>query len=73
MWDQWRAFAVPNLGLIEIGMTFFVVIGFCAYQIWSTDRELKRDRAERAAREAEQVGLDARPGHAKGEHELDQR
>ena len=27
LWDQWRAFVVPNMGIIEIGMTFFLVIG----------------------------------------------
>ncbi|MFZ9394603.1 MAG: hypothetical protein ACO25F_00910 [Erythrobacter sp.] len=73
MWEQWRAFVVPNMGLIEIGMTFFVVIGFCTYQIWSTDRELKRDRAERAAREAAERESGSRSGHAEREHELDQR
>ena len=52
MWEQWRAWVVPNLGLIEIGMTFFLVIGFCVYQYWKMDRELKKDRAEREAREA---------------------
>lgn len=51
LWEQWRALVVPNMGLIEIGMTFFLVIGFCVYQIWSTDRELKKDRAEREAAE----------------------
>ena len=53
-WDQWRAFVVPNMGLIEIGMTFFLVIGFCIYQIWSADRELKRDRQERLRKEKKQ-------------------
>jgi|GEM_PF-627710 len=28
LWEQWRALVVPNMGLIEIGMTFFLVIGF---------------------------------------------
>lgn len=51
LWDQWRAFVVPNMGIIEIGMTFFLVIGFCIYQIWSADRELKRDRQERLRKE----------------------
>ena len=51
LWEQWRALVVPNMGLIEIGKTFFLVIGFCVYQIWSTDRELKKDRAEREAAE----------------------
>ena len=56
LWDQWRAFVVPNMGIIEIGMTFFLVIGFCIYQIWSTDRELKRDRQERLRKEKKKEG-----------------
>ena len=71
LWEQWRALVVPNMGLIEIGMTFFLVIGFCVYQIWSTDRELKKDRAEREAREAKDKTSVSRSGHAVGEHELD--
>lgn len=41
-----------HLPLIEMGLTFAIVMGFCAWQYWSTDRSLKRDRAEREAREA---------------------
>lgn len=72
MWEQWRALVVPNMGLIEIGMTFFLVIGFCAYQYWSMDRELKKDRAEREAREAAERESASRSGHAVREHELDE-
>jgi hypothetical protein len=72
MWEQWRALVVPNMGLIEIGMTFVLVIGFCVHQYFKMDRELKRDRAEREAREAAEKESAGRSGHAVGEHELDE-
>lgn len=52
------------LPLIEMGLTFVIVIGFCAWQYWSTERSLKRDRAERERVEREQLPAD--PRHPKG-------
>lgn len=49
-------------GIIEGGITFVVVIGFCAYQYWATNRSIARDSASTR---------DAR--HAEGEHKLDDR
>ncbi len=49
-------------GIIEGGITFAVVIGFCAYQYWATNRSIARDKA--SARDA---------GHAEREHQLDDR
>jgi hypothetical protein len=48
------------LGLIEVLGTGALVLGFCAYQYWSVQRDLKRGSA-------------ADPGHAEREHELDER
>ncbi len=47
-------------GIIEGGITFVVVIGFCAYQYWATNRSIAADKA--SARDA---------GHSEGEHQLD--
>lgn len=47
-------------GIIEGVITFSVVIGFCAYQYWATNRSIARDKA--SARQAR---------HAEGQHELD--
>ncbi len=41
-----------NFGWIEIVLFYGLAIGFGAWQFWKTDRELKKTRAERAAREA---------------------
>jgi hypothetical protein len=49
-------------GIIEGAITFVVVIGFCAYQYWATNRSIAADKA--SARDA---------GHAEGEHQLDDR
>lgn len=47
-------------GMIEGAITFIVVIGFCAYQYWATNRSIAQDKV--SARDA---------GHAEGEHQLD--
>jgi hypothetical protein len=47
------------LGLIEALGSGAIVLGFCAYQLWSTNRSIKKDRESADA---------AR--HAEGEHEL---
>lgn len=46
-------------GIIEGAITFIVVIGFCAYQYWATNRSIAADKAS---------SRDAR--HAEGEHQL---
>lgn len=54
-------------GIIEGGITFVVVIGFCAYQYWATNRSIARDKAS-----ARDDAL-ANSGHAERQHELDNR
>lgn len=49
-----------HLPLIEMALTFVVVIGFCVWQYWSTERSLKRDRVERERLEREQSPADSR-------------
>ncbi len=41
-----------NMGWIEIVLFYGVAIGFGLWQFWKTDRELKRTRAENAAKKA---------------------
>ena len=55
-------------GIIEGGITFAVVIGFCAYQYWATNRSIARDKAS-----ARDDALAKPPGHAKGQHQLHNR
>lgn len=43
-----------NLGGIETVLFFSVAIGFGVWQFWSTSRQLKRTRAENAAKAAKQ-------------------
>jgi hypothetical protein len=47
-------------GLIEAAITAVVILGFCAYQYWATNRSIEADKRASAG--------DA--GHAEGEHEL---
>lgn len=54
-------------GLIEIIFTATVALGFGFYQLWSVNREIRRDK-ERAEKDASGAA-----GHAIGEHELDDR
>ena len=53
-----------NFGWIEILFVALIAFSFGFYQLWSVNREIKRDR------EAKSGGT---PGHAVGEHELDDR
>lgn len=50
-------------GIIEAAITAVVILGFCAYQYWATNRSIEADK--RAA-----ADLPGDPGHAEGEHEL---
>ncbi|MFN4114287.1 MAG: hypothetical protein ACK4GD_10140 [Sphingomonadaceae bacterium] len=61
-----------HFGWVEILFTALVAFGFGFYQLWSVNREIRRDKEAREARErAEQSGAGA--GHPVGEHELDNR
>ena len=59
-----------NLGIIEMALSGALMLGFCAWQYIAMTRSIARDRAVRdsAARDAS-----TRPGHAEGEHRLDDR
>ncbi len=57
-----------NFGWIEILFTALVAFGFGSWQYWSVSREIERDK--QAKRDADSAGG---PGHAVGEHELDDR
>jgi hypothetical protein len=51
-------------GFIEIIFFYGIAIGFGVYQIWKTDKELKKTRAEREAREAKEAEEAAAEGKA---------
>ncbi len=55
-------------GIIEGAVTFVVVIGFCAYQYWATNRAIAEDKAS-----ARDSALAKNSGHAEGQHQLDNR
>lgn len=55
-----------NFGWIEIVLVAVVAFGFGGYQLWSVNREIRRDREKR------ERGSDG-SRHAVGEHELDDR
>jgi hypothetical protein len=55
-----------HFGWIEIVLVAVVAFGFGFYQLWSVNREIRRDKE---ARERDS----ASPGHPVGEHELDDR
>lgn len=42
-------------GFIEIIFFYGIAIGFGVYQVWKTDKELKKTRAERLEREAREA------------------
>lgn len=54
--------------MIEIVFFYAIALGFGIYQIWSVNRMIKTDKAE-----AEEQASASGPGHAEGEHELDDR
>jgi hypothetical protein len=58
---------VNNLGLIEAGLTFFIVVGFCVWQYVSVSRSQVRDRIREEAKKS------AAAGHAEGQHPLHNR
>ncbi|NYH96404.1 hypothetical protein [Novosphingobium marinum] len=56
-----------HFGWVEIVFTGTVALGFGFYQLWSINREIRRDK------EKKDRGSAGRAGHAVGEHELDDR
>jgi hypothetical protein len=58
---------VNNLGLIEAGLTFLIVVGFCVWQYVSVSRSQVRDRIREEAEKS------AAAGHAEGQHPLHDR
>ncbi len=53
-----------NFGWIEIALFYGIAIGFAAWQYISTDRLLKKTRAEKAAKAAAEASTkeDSEPG-----------
>lgn len=58
-----------NYGWIEVVVVAALALGFGGWQLWSVNREIARDRAARA----DKAGSARPPGHAEGEHPLDDR
>jgi hypothetical protein len=52
-------------GWIELVVVGALALGFGGWQLWSVNREIARDRAARRSARP--------PGHAEGEHPLDDR
>lgn len=55
-----------HFGWVEIVFTAVIAFGFGFYQLWSVNREIRKDRERDAA-------SGAGAGHAVGQHELDDR
>ena len=51
-----------NYGWIEVVVVAIVALGFGFWQLWSVNREIKRDKEKASA---------GTPRHAEGEHPLD--
>ena len=52
MWEAFRELVGGNLGIIEVIFSATVALGFGAYQLWSVNREIAKDKAKKAEREA---------------------
>lgn len=50
MWEAFRSFVGSNFAIVEVLFTATVALGFGAYQIWSVNREIAKDRAKKAER-----------------------
>ncbi len=57
---------MDNFGWIEIAFTYTVVLGIAFWQLWSVNREIRKDKEKAAQEESE-----AAAGHLVGEHPLD--
>ncbi len=42
-----------TLGIVEMTISGVLALGFCAYQYFKMDREIKKDKAEAAQKAAE--------------------
>jgi len=61
---------VNNLGLVEAGLTFLIVVGFCVWQYVSVSRSQVRDLARAEADKSAATRKLAAAGHAEGQHTL---
>lgn len=57
---------MENFGWIEIAFTYTVVLGIAFWQLWSVNREIRKDKEKAARGDSEAVS-----GHLVGEHPLD--
>lgn len=60
-----------NFGWIEIVFTAAIALGFGVWQLWSVNREIRRDREAKDASSARNASGNS--GHPVGEHKLDDR
>lgn len=44
-----------TLGIVEMTLTAVLALGFCFYQVWKMDREIKKDKAKAAEQIAKKV------------------
>ena len=59
-----------HFGWIEIVLVAAVAVGFGLYQLWSVNREIRRDKDRQ---DLESTRPSVGSGHPVGEHELDDR
>lgn len=52
MWEAFRDFIGGNFAIVEVLFTATVALGFGAYQIWSVNREIRRDKLKKAESES---------------------
>lgn len=52
-----------TLGIIEMTLSAVLVLGFCAYQVWKMDREIKKDKIKAKAK----ANIKANPNSAEQE------
>ena len=51
MWEAFREFVSGNFAIVEVLFTAAVALGFGGYQLWSVNREIRRDKEKKAERE----------------------
>jgi hypothetical protein len=61
-----------HFGWVEIVFTAIIALGFGAWQLWSVNREIRRDREAKSAHDAAPRSA-GDSGHAVGKHKLDDR
>lgn len=47
-----------TLGIVEMTLSGVLALGFCAYQVWKMDREIKKDKAKAAEKAREESKAD---------------